>query len=316
MSEVYNIIEKIRAESRSLVRELGFMGGDFAGTSFSPSAVHTLIEVQSNPGISARELSEILKLEKSSVSRVLNKLIHLGMIEEKQSDTDKRSKLLFLSDKGNLQVNDIHNFARSQVSQALTQLKPGESQSILKGLSLYAKALRHLQETASFQMPVRIIDGYHPGIIAIIVEMHVIEQAKISGFNPQYEAQLASDIANLCSKLDKGKDHIWSAMYDDRMLGSISLVSSEHSESIAEIRWLIVDASARNIGIGRKLLTEALHYAGSVGLVTIHFLLDNLDPRLNYLLVDVGFQEVNGHSLKIPNKKQSERLFIKTLDLK
>jgi hypothetical protein len=33
------LVDAIRAASRRLVRELGFMGGDFAGTDLPPSAV-------------------------------------------------------------------------------------------------------------------------------------------------------------------------------------------------------------------------------------------------------------------------------------
>lgn len=311
VSEMLNIIEKIRAESRSLVRELGFMGGDFAGTSFSPSAVHALIEVQANPGISARELSETLRLEKSSVSRALRKLILAGILEEKPSDTDSRSKLLFLTEAGNAQVNDIHTFARAQVSRALTQLKPGESDAVLKGLQLYASALHHLQEDEPLQIPVRITAGYRPGIIARIVEMHALEQAKISGFDPRYEAQIAGELAELCAQSGSGNQHIWSAMYDDRMLGSIALDAAGDGDGIAHLRWFIVDESVRGGGIGRRLLTEALQYADSTGLMEIHLWTGNIDAPLSHLLADAGFKPAEHHQFKIAGKKRHEHLFIR-----
>lgn len=88
-------INSIRASSRQLVRELGFTGGDFAGTDLSPSAVHALIEIEQG-GLTARDLSAVLHLEKSSVSRMLRKLIEAGDVVEEAGEDDGRVKLLSL----------------------------------------------------------------------------------------------------------------------------------------------------------------------------------------------------------------------------
>nr|WP_234471658.1 helix-turn-helix domain-containing GNAT family N-acetyltransferase [Erwinia sp. S43] len=266
------------------------MGGDFAGTSFSPSAVHALIEVQANPGISARELSETLRLEKSSVSRALRKLIIAGILEEKTSDTDSRSKRLFLTDTGNAQVNDIHTFARAQVSRALTQLRPGEGDAVLKGLQLYARALHHLQEDEPLPIPVRIVTGYRPGMIARIVEMRALEQAKVSGFDHRYEAQIANELADLFSQSGAGSQHLWAAMYDDRMLGSVVLDAAGNGDGIAHLRWFIVDESVRAGGIGRRLLNQALEHADATGVLETHLCVGNLNAPLNHLLAETGFK--------------------------
>ena len=75
-------LHDIRVTSRRLVRELGFMGGDFAGMNLPPSAVHALIEIEACPGITARDLGQLLRLEKSSVSRMLRKLLLSGDVLE------------------------------------------------------------------------------------------------------------------------------------------------------------------------------------------------------------------------------------------
>lgn len=85
MSERPFPINDIRSTSRRLVRELGFMGGDFAGTDLPPSAVHALIEIEACPRISARDLGKMLRLEKSSISRMLRKLVLSGDVLEKRT---------------------------------------------------------------------------------------------------------------------------------------------------------------------------------------------------------------------------------------
>lgn len=39
------LVDEIRTASRLMVRELGFMSTTLAATAYSPSAVHTLVEI-------------------------------------------------------------------------------------------------------------------------------------------------------------------------------------------------------------------------------------------------------------------------------
>ncbi|KAK2684194.1 hypothetical protein QWA68_017033, partial [Fusarium oxysporum] len=94
-----SLIDPIRAASRQLVRGLGFTGASFANTGLSPSAVHALIEIEGG-GVTARALAKTLGLDKSSVSRMLSKLVETGFIEENTSQDDTRIKLLSLTPAG------------------------------------------------------------------------------------------------------------------------------------------------------------------------------------------------------------------------
>ena len=67
-------IQDLREFSRKLVRELGFMRSSLAGSELAPSAVHAIIEIGLQPGIQARDLAAILRLDKSNTSRQVAKL--------------------------------------------------------------------------------------------------------------------------------------------------------------------------------------------------------------------------------------------------
>ncbi|MDM8357942.1 MarR family winged helix-turn-helix transcriptional regulator [Pandoraea communis] len=135
------MVEAIRTVSREMVRELGFMGGNFAGTDLSPSAVHALIEIERG-GITARDLGARLHLEKSSVSRMLRKLVQSGDVGEAVSEHDARVKRLFLTPAGKKRVAGIHAFARAQVMEALGRLERGQDRIVLDGMRLYTAALK------------------------------------------------------------------------------------------------------------------------------------------------------------------------------
>lgn len=135
------IVERVREASRQLVRELGFLRRSLADTDLPPSAVHALIEIDAREGITATELAERLRLEKSTVSRMLRKLIIAGEVAETPGEQDARTKALALTAHGRTRVAKIHAFARAQVNDALERLRPDERRIVVDGLQIYARAL-------------------------------------------------------------------------------------------------------------------------------------------------------------------------------
>ncbi len=261
-------IDAIRVVSRNLVRELGFTGGRFAGTDLSPSSVHALIEIE--PGnVTARDISQRLHLEKSSVSRMLRKLIDAGDVAE-TAGKDARTKMLCLTAGGRRRVAAIHAFARDQVSCALARLEPGQEQTVLDGLGLYARALSP-KAAASEQAPdTEIVEGYQTGLIARITQMHACYYAQVSGFGQPFESVVAGGLAEFCDRLQSPRNAIWAVMQQGRILGSIAIDGEDMPGNVAHLRWFIVDDRVRGTGAGRRLLSAALDFTDRQGFAETH----------------------------------------------
>lgn len=261
MIQLYALIDDVRAVSRRLVRELGFLRSSLAGTGLPPSAVHALIEIDGSPGITAASLAERLRLEKSSISRLLRKLIESGDILESPDPTDGRSKSLWLTGPGQQRVSGIHAFARAQVAAALEQLQPAQRQTVLDGLTLYTAALGR---EAPSDLPV-IAQGYLAGLLGRIAELHGRYYAAHAGFGQPFEAQVAAGLAEFSARLDHGNNGLWRAEWNGRVVGSVALDGQDLGEGIAHLRWFIVEDGLRGKGIGRHLLRAALDFADSRG---------------------------------------------------
>ena len=137
-----SLIDDIRAASRLMVRELGFMDATVAASDYPPSAVHTILEIGIRGPMTSGELGDFLHLEKSSVSRMVRKLIDCGELRETPDELDARSKLLSLTAKGCRTLEALHAFGRQQVRGALAALTPAEQRTVREGMMLYAQALR------------------------------------------------------------------------------------------------------------------------------------------------------------------------------
>jgi DNA-binding MarR family transcriptional regulator len=136
------LIDDIRAASRQIVRELGFMEQTLAATDYPPSAVHTILEIGARGPMTSVQLAEILHLEKSSVSRMVRKLIECGELKETSDAADARIKPLSLTPKGQRTQAALHEFGRRQVSGALARLTETEQKIVREGLVIYAKGLK------------------------------------------------------------------------------------------------------------------------------------------------------------------------------
>src|ERR1700732_4870200 len=134
-------IDDIRAASRQMVRELGFMEATLAATDYPPSAVHTILEIGARGPMTSVQLADFLHLEKSSVSRMVGKLIACGELKETSDADDARIKPLSLTPKGRRTLAALHAFGRQQVVGALAHLTEAERRTVRDGLLLYAQAL-------------------------------------------------------------------------------------------------------------------------------------------------------------------------------
>lgn len=256
-------IRDLREFSRKLVRELGFMRTSLAGSDLAPSAVHAIIEIGLQPGIQARDLAGILRLDKSNTSRQLAKLESAGLVARETDADDARSSRLTLTAAGLALRARIDQFATDQVSRALRQLAPDDQQSLIRFMSLYADALS--RENPNLAPPATSIsdsihDGYVPGCIGDVASLHARYYAQTSGFGVYFERKVASELAAFAEGLPAQGKGIWLYVDGGRVLASI-VIDGDLAKRQAHLRWFIVDDALRGMGVGRALLERALAFA-------------------------------------------------------
>lgn len=261
-------ILELREFSRRLVRELGFMRSTLAGSELAPSAVHAILEIGATPGIHAKALGDILRLDKSNTSRQVARLEAQGIVRRKTNDADARSSALHLTAAGQKLRAKIDRFATDQVSAALRRLVPADQQALVRALALYADALAHDNPNASDvangaaraqTAGVQIVEGYQPGCIGDIASLHARFYAANWGFGAFFEKLVATQLAEFSDALPAADKALWLAMERGRALASLAIDGLGGGKT-AHLRWFIVDDSLRGTGIGRELMTRAMQF--------------------------------------------------------
>jgi DNA-binding MarR family transcriptional regulator/GNAT superfamily N-acetyltransferase len=281
-------IDPIRDASRRLVRELGFLRPTLAGTDLPASAVHALIEIGGEQGITAAILGQRLVLEKSSVSRMLAKLIAAGLIASLRGAGDGRTRPLMLTQRGQEVVAAIHGFGRTQVANALAQLTESDGRTVLAGISLYAGALAKAR-LAGAPPPPAIETGYHPGLMAQCLALHMDYYARATGFGLGFEAKVAAGLAEFAPRMERPGNRFWHARLGGRMVATIAIDGEDLGNGLAHLRWFIVDETAQGGGLGRRLLAEAIAFCKDQGFAAIQlWTFQGLD-RARHLYESQGF---------------------------
>ncbi|MFL9878905.1 helix-turn-helix domain-containing GNAT family N-acetyltransferase [Herbaspirillum rhizosphaerae] len=256
----FSFVDGIRTASRRMVRELGFMQSTLAATDYPPSAVHAIIEIGARKSMSAAQLAEFLGLEKSSVSRMVRKLVEAGELQEQASDVDGRVKWLALTPQGRRTLTAVQSFGRKQVVGALEQLNADQQQAVAQGLSVYAQALeaRRSGEAIVQADDIRIVAGYHTGVIGRIVQMHAMFYARSVGFGSYFESKVAAGLAEFAPRLEHARNGLWLALQGERIVGSVAIDGQDLGDNKAHLRWFIVDDGLRGAGVGRRLMDAAM----------------------------------------------------------
>ena len=292
MSSALQIVEEIRVASRKMVRELGFMHNTLAATQYSPSVVHTLLEVENHGSMTAAQLVQILGLEKSSVSRMLTKLVSTGELEETPSTDDARIKQLTLTAQGRKTVEKINSYGSQQVIAALQKMNPHQQQTVSQGLRFYAEALKACRQKSEPESKdqVKVICGYQPGMIGRITEMHGSYYAREHNFGSFFEAKVAAGLADFAGRLDKPGNQIWLAMQNGRIVGSVAIDGEDLANGDAHLRWFILDDGCRGSGAGRKLIAAAMQFCDEQNFPAVQLWTFNKLTAARRLYESFGFE--------------------------
>lgn len=254
-------IDKMRSAARHIVRELGFMQKGLAGTELSPSAVHTIIELGYGTVTNASGLGGLLHLEKSSVSRLVQKLENEGLIEVGSDTIDKRSHVLSLTQDGQRLLGKVEGFARRQLCSALDVLSASKVAQIETGLVLFAKALSAKNRPALTAVKdVEVHQGYRPGVIASVAHLHASFYSENYGFGAVFERKVATEMSEFMARIDKPMNTTFSAYLEGELLGSVSLDGEDLGQGVSHLRWFIVSPAAQGMGIGKLLIGKATEF--------------------------------------------------------
>ena len=114
-----------------------------------------------------------------------------------------------------------------------------------------------MSKTEIHKLAVTIRNGLRPGDIGYLIYLHGILYAEEYQFDATFEPYVAGPLAEF-SRSHTERERIWILEKANQVAGSVAIV--EAPENAAQLRWLILHPDVRGLGLGRRLVQEAVDF--------------------------------------------------------
>ncbi|MBQ9119989.1 MAG: MarR family transcriptional regulator [Lachnospiraceae bacterium] len=141
------LVKQFREYTRQLECHLGKVNkSDCCCCGISEAQCFLLVEIGRKPGISVKELADILHVDKSGVSRSVEELVQKEYVERKTATGDRRFVTLNLLPKGKARFEKIEHDMDLRFQELFEQIPADKQAQVLEALKLYNEACRNVEE--------------------------------------------------------------------------------------------------------------------------------------------------------------------------
>lgn len=136
-------ITALQEQMIALIRAFGLHQGDRTpcGKPVSVAEAHALLELTRHAPLAQRDLAAWLRLEKSTVSRLVAQLVAQGWVQREPSAADGRVLLLSLTTEGQRIAGELAAARRARFERLLQAIPAARRNEIVNALGLLVEAI-------------------------------------------------------------------------------------------------------------------------------------------------------------------------------
>ena len=280
-------VEAVRRFNRFYTKQIGVLHEGLLRSPFSLTNARVIYELAHHGVTTAAELCNELGLDAGYLSRILRGFKSSGLIEKKRSKSDGRQFLLQLTGEGRQAFGILNSRSRQEIGNLLKGI-PEESRDRL------LTAMHTIEDIHGVNPEKRapyLLRPHQPGDMGWVVQRHGVLYAEEYGLDVHFEALVAEIVAEFIKNFDAKRENCWIAEANGEIAGSVFLV--KQSNTTAKLRLLIVEPSARGLGIGARLVSECVRFSQRAGYKKITLWTNSVLQAARHIYLKAGFQLIH-----------------------
>ncbi|MFJ9384076.1 GNAT family N-acetyltransferase [Peribacillus sp. NPDC101481] len=251
--ESNNYVEKIRKFNRYYANVLGKIDQEIYNQPFPLTEARVITEINYRNGCTATEVRENLGIDRGYMSRIVQRFEDENIIIKKQSTEDKRQYSLYLTEFGENIYKDLVENANRGVDKMIDNLSNGDLSKLVTSMerieSIYSEERSSHSEV--------LIRPFQPGDVGYVAYLHGNLYDKTYKFGQMFEYYVMKGLTEFMINTDGGE--LWIAEVNGEIAGSIAI--TKFSDTVAQLKWFVLNENYQGMGIGKKLMETALNFS-------------------------------------------------------
>lgn len=278
-------VSAVRAFTRFYTAQLSVLREGLLGTPYSMAEARVLFELRQRGSADGADLRRALDLDAGYLSRILGRLEADALVERRASDTDARRQTVTLTQAGEQAFALLDQRSNEQVQALLNPLTSEQVQRLTAAMDTIRELLGSAPRRDAY-----LLRPARPGDYGWVISRHGALYAQELGWQASFEAYCARVVADYVEKHDPQRENAWIAEVDGAPVGSVFCVKRD--EHTAQLRLLLLEPSARGLGIGARLVEECVRFARQAGYRRIVLFTTELQRQAARIYAKTGFELV------------------------
>jgi len=308
-------INAVRRFNRFYTRRLHILDEAHLESNLPLATVRVLYELAHRDAASAADLARELDLDAGYLSRILADLGRRRLVTRQRADHDARVSRIRLTARGRARYAVLDARASNDVAALLAPVGDDSQRRLVAAMDTIESILddgRPPAATAGAR-PVApyLLRTHRPGDLGWMVWRHGVLYAEEYGWDERFEALVARIVSDFVKQFDPSRERCWIAERDGENVGSVMAVQHPERPGVAKLRLLLVEPSARGLGIGQRLVEECIRFSRQSGYHTLTLWTNSVLVAARRIYEAAGFQLVD----EAPHNEFGKNLTGQTWDL-
>lgn len=247
-----DMIKEIRGFNRFYTNILGLLDQYIIDSGYSLTEARILFEISKTDTCTANQLCSVLNIERSYMSKIINKFEKKQLITRCACNADNRNMEIRMTQEGMSVFHELNDRANQQIDKLIANINDTDCEKLINSI----RTVKKYFTKATLNLKIR---PYQQQDITYVIDRQLSLYESERQFTTEiWKNYLTQGVLSLVDKFDPAKDCMFILECNGSPSGCIAITHTE--DNIAQLRYFFLEPELRGLGAGTTLLNAALNF--------------------------------------------------------